>query len=218
MKYEGFPCDSAGKESACNARSLGWKDPLEKGKATHSSILAWRIPWTTQTTGSQRVRHNWATFTFTFHWSVKVKLLSHVQLFGNPWTIAYQPPPSIGFSRQEYWNGLPFPSPGDLPNPGIDPGSLALQTDALPSEPPGKLYWRMVDLKYCVSLRCTAHWFSLNIFLFRFLSLTSYYKLLSRVPCTIQYILVGYLFYVLYCVYVNPSLLIYSLPTSFLLW
>ena len=46
--------------------SLGWKDPLEKGKATHSSILAWKIPWTVQSMGSKRVRHNWATFTFTF--------------------------------------------------------------------------------------------------------------------------------------------------------
>ena len=64
--------------------------------------------------------------------------LSRVQLFATPWTVAYQAPPSMGFSRQEYWSGLPFPSPGDLPNPGIEPGSLALQTDALPSEPPGK--------------------------------------------------------------------------------
>ena len=52
--------------------------------------------------------------------------------------VAYQAPLSMGFSRQEYWSGLPFPSPGDLPNPGIEPGSPALQTDALPSEPPGK--------------------------------------------------------------------------------
>ena len=48
-----------------------------------------------------------------------------------------QAPPPMGFSRQEYWNGLPFPSPGDLPNPGIEPGSLALQADSLPSELPG---------------------------------------------------------------------------------
>ena len=54
-------------------RSLGCEDPLEKGKATHSSILAWRIPWTIQSTGSQRVRHNWATFTFTIRdWNAKV--------------------------------------------------------------------------------------------------------------------------------------------------
>ena len=68
---------------------------------------------------------------------VKVKLLSHVQLFGNAYTVAYQTPPSMGFSRQEYWSGWPFPSPGDLPSPGIEPGSPALQVDALPSEPPG---------------------------------------------------------------------------------
>ena len=53
-------------------------------------------------------------------------------------TVAYQAPPSMGFSRQEYWSGLPFPSPGDLPNPRIEPRSSALQTDALTSEPPGK--------------------------------------------------------------------------------
>ena len=56
----------------------------------------------------------------------------------NPWTVAHQAPPSVGFSRQEYWSGLPFTSPGDLPDPGIKPGFPALQADALPSEPPGK--------------------------------------------------------------------------------
>ena len=59
--------------------------------------------------------------------------------FAIPWTAAGQAPPSVGFSRQEYWSGLPFPSPGDLLNPGIKPRSPALQADALPSEPPGKL-------------------------------------------------------------------------------
>ena len=54
------------------------------------------------------------------------------------WTIACQTPLSIGFPRQEYWSGLPFPSPGDLPDAGIEPGSLSLQADALTSEPPGK--------------------------------------------------------------------------------
>ena len=68
-----------------------------------------------------------------------MKSLSHVRLFATPWTVAYQAPLSMGFSRQEYWSGLPFPSPGDLPNPGIKPGSPALQTDALPSEPLGEL-------------------------------------------------------------------------------
>ena len=54
--------------------------------------------------------------------------------------IVYQAPPSMGFSRQEYWSGLPFPSPGDIPNPGFEPGSPTLWADALPSEPPGKSY------------------------------------------------------------------------------
>ena len=57
----------------------------------------------------------------------------------SPWTIACQAPQSKELSRQGYWNGLPFPSPGDLPDPGIEPGSPTLQADSLPSEPPGKL-------------------------------------------------------------------------------
>ena len=65
---------------------------------------------------------------------MKVKSLSPVGLFATPWTVAYQAPPSMGFSRHECWSGLPFPSPGDLPDPGIEPGSPALQADALPSE------------------------------------------------------------------------------------
>ena len=58
--------------------------------------------------------------------SCEVKLLSRVRRFATPWTVAYQALPSMGFSRQEYWSGLPFPSPGKLPNPGMEPGSPAL--------------------------------------------------------------------------------------------
>ena len=68
-------------------------------------------------------------------------MLSRFGLFAIPWTVAYQAPPSMGFSRQEYWNGLPFPSPGDLPDPGIEPGCATLQANALPSETPGKPKW-----------------------------------------------------------------------------
>ena len=64
---------------------------------------------------------------------VKVKSLSRVRLFATPWTVAYQASQSMGFSRQEYWSGVPFPSSGDLPDPGIEPPSPALQADALPS-------------------------------------------------------------------------------------
>ena len=73
-----------------------------------------------------------------FEW---VKLLSHVWFFATPWTVAYKAPLFMEFSRQEYWRGLPFPSPGDIPDPGIEPRYPALQADALPSEPPGKSPW-----------------------------------------------------------------------------
>ena len=70
---------------------------------------------------------------------LEVKSLSCVRLFATPWTVAYQASLSMGFSRQEYWSGLPFPSPGDLPDPGIKPRSPTLQEDTLPCEPLGKL-------------------------------------------------------------------------------
>ena len=68
-----------------------------------------------------------------------MKSLSRVQLFATPWTVAHQAPLSMGFSRQGYWSGLPFPSPGNLPHPGVEPRSPTWQADALTSEPPGKL-------------------------------------------------------------------------------
>ena len=64
-------------------------------------------------------------------------VLSCVWLFATPWIVACQAPLSMEFSRQEYWSGLPFPSPGDLLNSGIETGSPALQADSLPIEPPG---------------------------------------------------------------------------------
>ena len=71
-------------------------------------------------------------------------MLSHVKLFATPWTVAHQDPMSLGFSRQEYWTGLPCPPPGDPPNPGIEPApnhafcAPTLQADCLPAEPLGK--------------------------------------------------------------------------------
>ena len=73
-----------------------------------------------------------------------------VWLFATLWTVACQAPLSMGFPRQEYWSGLPFPSPGDLPHPGTETISLAspaLQADSLPSEPPGKPGWRNICFK-----------------------------------------------------------------------
>ena len=76
----------------------------------------------------------------------KEKSLSCVRLFATPWTVAYQASPSMRFSKQEYWNGLPFPSPGDLPDPGIEPRSPTLEADALTSEPPGNRCPHVEDL------------------------------------------------------------------------
>ena len=93
------------------------------------------------------------------YWSLvsEVKLLSHVRLFAIPWTVAYQSPPPMEFSRQEYWSGLPFPTPGDLPDPEMEPRSPTLQADALSPELPGKqfsstFYGYMVDFqkKMCI--------------------------------------------------------------------
>ena len=76
-----------------------------------------------------------------------VLVLSHfscVQFFVIPWTVVHQAPLSMKFSGQEYWSKLPFPSPGDLPDSGIEPGYPALQADALPSEPPGKSQGKVI--------------------------------------------------------------------------
>ena len=84
---------------------------------------------------------------------MKVKSFSRVRPFATPWTVVHQAPHSMGFSRQEYWSGLPFPSPEDLPDPGIEPRSPTLQADALTSEPPEKppdwnLIFRYLGLRY----------------------------------------------------------------------
>ena len=81
-------------------------------------------------------------------------------LFVTPWTVAYQAPLSMGFSRKEYWSGLPFPSPGSPPNPGIKPRCPALQPDALPSEPPGKssvCYCRYYNSECLCAYSCISH-------------------------------------------------------------
>ena len=83
--------------------------------------------------------------------SFSVKSLSHGRLFVTPWAIAYQAPPSMGFSRQEYWSGLLFPSPGDLPDPEIKPGSPMLWADTWPSDPPGKPFHSLEPGKHSQS-------------------------------------------------------------------
>ena len=88
---------------------------------------------------TQNLSHGRQWFFRYFHHKVKVKWLSRVRFFVTPWTVAYQAPLTMAFSRQEYWSVLLFPSLGDLPDPGIEPGSPTLQADSLSSEPPGNL-------------------------------------------------------------------------------
>ena len=94
-------------------------------------------------------------FSFLLWKVVKNQSVSHsspVQFFVTPWTVAHQAPLFKEFSRQEYWSGLPFPFPGDLPDQQIEPGSPALQVDSLLSEPPGKLQlfslWYILDVYF----------------------------------------------------------------------
>ena len=89
---------------------------------------------------------------------VEVKLLSRVQLFVTPWTVVYEAPLSMEFSRQEYWSGLPFPSPGDLPGPGIKLRSPTLQADALLSEPPGKLKRHKIYITHTKDITTWDYW------------------------------------------------------------
>ena len=82
----------------------------------------------------------------------------------DPWTVAHQAPPSMGFSGQEYWSGLPFPSPGDLPDPGVEPRSPTLQANALTSAPPGKPVFLKMSVekkkKYTALLYSAVSWSS----------------------------------------------------------
>ena len=94
---------------------------------------------TVQTARKQIWKHTHTHTCVFLHPSMKVKVksLSCVQFLVTLQTVAHQAPRSMGFSRQEYWSGLTFPSPGDLPDPGIEPSSPTLQADSLLSEPPG---------------------------------------------------------------------------------
>ena len=124
---------------------------------------------------------------------VKVKSFSHVRLCVTPWTVAYQAPLSIGFSRQEYWSGLPFPSPGDLPNPGIEPRSTALQAECFTVRATGEYfhYMNMSQKEYPV-VRGT---FSIY-FLCVFVKIILVYFLIVMDPIPLTY---SSVFIVYYC-------------------
>ena len=93
-----------------------------------------------------------------FYYEGEVKSLSHVQLFATSWTVVDQVPKSMEFSREEYWSGLPFPSPGDLSSPGTEPWSPALQAGTLPSESPGNVESCIRDYLYFWFVCLLAYW------------------------------------------------------------
>ena len=109
-----------------------------------TSIPSNEITYTLEAPGKKKERQKRAEGVFKEIMAEKAKwkykLLICVQLFSSPWSVAHQAPLSMGFSRQEYWSGQSFPSPGDLPDPGIKSRSPAFQVDSLPSEPSGKPY------------------------------------------------------------------------------
>ena len=126
-------------------------DPVDHsppGSSVHGILQARILEWTAMPPPRNLYTQEFnPSLLFLLHWQVsslplkvkvKVKSLSRVRLFVTSWTVAYQSPLSMRFSRQESWSGLPCHSPGDLPDPRIKPRSLTLQTDSLPSEPPGK--------------------------------------------------------------------------------
>ena len=93
---------------------------IVKSRDAWTSCSPWGCKWTATTIFLSRNKNN-LNFSYSYEMKVKVKLLSHVRLYATPWTVTHQAPQSMEFSKQEYWSALPFPSPGDLPNPGIEP-------------------------------------------------------------------------------------------------
>ena len=99
------------------------------------------------------------------------QLLNHVQPFATPWTVAHQAPLSLGFSRQEYWSGLPFLTSGDLPDPGIEPtsfGSPALAAGSLSLEPSGKFHKKYTLSAFSLSAKFLVQRLALSNSLYRF--------------------------------------------------
>ena len=146
-------CGSLSCVSSC-LQSIGNNDRMKPWMAfspTHSSIGLGRLNHSDSKVSNQISSHSnskgfcgrvkfFRVFLLFFFFLVVAKVcksLSSVWLFATPWTAASQSPLSMEFSRPEYWSRLPFPSPGDLPDPGIECRSPALQADSLPSDPPG---------------------------------------------------------------------------------
>ena len=118
--------------------SLGWEDPLEKGTANHSRILAWRIPWTVESHGvtdSDTTEQLWLSLLFKNDFSHNCMHAQSHPTLCDTWSIVHQTPPSMGIARQEHRSGLPFSPPGDLSTQGLNICLLHLlhwQADSLP--------------------------------------------------------------------------------------
>ena len=116
---------------------------MYRSEYMNSNIKVWNRRYTFQAREINRHKnvHFLVFFYHNIYTCVKVLVLSLVHLFATQWTVACQAPLSMEFSRQEYWRGLPFPSPGYLPHPGIEPQSPALLADSSLSEPPGNPFY-----------------------------------------------------------------------------
>ena len=109
------------------------------GFSVHMIFQARIVEWVVISFLSKNYKYTWPEYICTMCVCMRVHSCSCIRLFVTQLTIAHQAPLSIEFSRQEYWSGLPSATPGNLPNPGIEPSSPALQKDSLLSDPPGKL-------------------------------------------------------------------------------
>ena len=135
-----FPCGSAGEESACNAGHLGSIPGLGRspGEGKGYPLQYSGLENSMNSMGLQRVGHDWATFTSTVPCVWVCSHASVVSGFATLWTAAHQASQSMGLSKQDYWSGFPCSSPGDLPDPGIEPSFPLLQADSLSTESLGK--------------------------------------------------------------------------------
>ena len=146
-------CNSWGRKESDTTERLNWTEPIKIPQSLELGIKSSFLE-------VQKKGENWKWFGRTW-------------FFVTPWTVAHQAPLSMKFSRQEYWSRLPFPSPGDLPDPGITPGSPVLQANSLPSLSPGKphnrvtyplqlnksiKWWAWIWFSACLNLLVTAIW------------------------------------------------------------
>ena len=134
--------------------------------APHSSTLAWKIPWTEEPGGLPSLARywdagGWCTGTtqrdgMGREGGVGLRMGGHMYSCV-PWTVVHQAPPSMGFSRLGYWIGLPFPPPGDLPDPGIKLTPPALQSDSLPLSHQGSPHICVYTCVYVVVVQSLSH-------------------------------------------------------------